>query len=412
MTFLAPMFLVAGGLISLGVVVLHLLVTQQPKSEDLPTVRFVPDIPARSTSLAIRPSDLWLLLLRIIMIMLIAAAFAQPQLKPEHKSIARITAVDVSRASGNMSELLDSARKYTAGAAAVVVFDSTAREVTPLKAMDSITALTKSPHAPQRNALSAGLITSLRAAARVRTASDSIDLVVVSPLLSAERDAATLQVRALWPGHVRTVRVSPRVDTTSATPKQKPRVEWADSGATTMWAARTHVDTIGALRAGDNVLVGTFVRHWQPNVKLDSATRVFARWIDGEPAGFERMTADGCIRSLDAKLPSGGDVALRPDYLRFTNSLSSPCGTSVDFTPLAADFMSVFEGPAQLAPTSAVKPQITRMTPLVPWLLLAALVLALLELLVRRSKEGSAAEADAAAAAEAERNLRKSGRAA
>ena len=61
--------------------------------------------------MAIRPSDLLLLLLRVDrMIMLIGAAFAQPQLKPKHQRIARLVMVDVSRAVSNIRELADSAR--------------------------------------------------------------------------------------------------------------------------------------------------------------------------------------------------------------------------------------------------------------------------------------------------------------
>jgi len=411
MTFLAPGFLIAAGLVSLGVVVLHLLVTQQPRSEQLPTVRFVPDVPARSTSVTIRPSDLFLLLLRVLVIMLIGAAFAQPQLKPKHQTIARIVAIDVSRAAANPAEVADSARKFTQGAAAVVLFDSTAREVPVASAMDSVTAQGRQPRAPQRNALSAAMITSLRAASRVRGAADSIDMVVVSPFLANERDAATMSVRSLWPGHVHSVRVSPVTDSsaTRANTAQKVRVEWADSGAATMWSKREHVDTIGAVRVGDNVLVSQFPRRWQPNVKLDSVTRVYARWMDGEPAGFERVTADGCVRSMGVAMPSAGDVALRPDFIRFTQALTAPCGTAHDMTPLPADFMTAFDGPEKLAATNTVKPQVAHMTPLVPWLLLAALIISFLEFFIRR--RGSEAESEEAALNSLD-NRKVSGRAA
>jgi len=115
MSFLFPGFLVAAGLVSAAVVVLHFLVTQQPRSEDLPTVRFVPDVPARSTSVAIKPSDLLLLLVRVLTIMAIGAAFAQPQLKPKHQRVSRIVMADVSRATGNIKEVAASAARYTQG---------------------------------------------------------------------------------------------------------------------------------------------------------------------------------------------------------------------------------------------------------------------------------------------------------
>src|SRR6185437_15892071 len=114
LTFLFPGFLFAAGAIALGVVALHFLVTRQPKSETLPTVRFVPDLAVRSTAIAIRPSDLWLLLLRVLMVLLIGAAFAQPQITPRHRTIARLVLVDASPDVGNIAELVDSAQRYAA----------------------------------------------------------------------------------------------------------------------------------------------------------------------------------------------------------------------------------------------------------------------------------------------------------
>ena len=101
---------------------------------------------------------------------------------------------------------------------------------------------------------------------------------------------------------------------------------------------------------------------------------------------------------------------LRPDFVRFTEALKAPCGVMHDFTPLPAEFMSAFDGPAHLASVRAVKPQITRMTPLVPWLLGAALLLALLELLVRR--RGEEGDVEVPSRTEARSNARTSGRAA
>jgi hypothetical protein len=412
-TFLYPGFLIAGGLVSLGVVILHLLVTQPPQSEQLPTVRFIPDVPAQSTSLTVLPSDLLLMVLRIITIMLIAMAFAQPQLKPQHQTIVRITMIDASRSSASAAELTDSARKYVTGAAAVVVFDSAAREVIPGMAMDTISVLMRTPHVSRQGALSAAMIVGMRAAARVRTGADSIDFVIVSPLLAAERDAATMSIRQLWPGHVHVVRVAPLVDSATARSTVAAKVEWADLETSSLWTQRAKIDTMNAVRAGDNVLISTFPRRWTINAKIDSVTRVFARWADGDPAGVEQFNANGCVHSLGFSMPSSGDVALRPDFIRFTSALRVPCGAAHDLTPLPSEFVTALEGPARLAPVSMVKPPLTRLNPWMPWLLLAAFVLALLELLVRRLIGNMAVREAAALAADAVvRNARKSGRAA
>lgn len=404
-SFLLPGFLYAAGAVALGVVVLHLLVTQQPKSDVLPTVRFFPDVVARSTSVTIRPSDLWLLLLRVLTILLIGAAFAQPQLRPDHRPVARLVAVDVSRAVGNPAQLTDSARAYTAGAAAVVLFDSEAREVTPSVAAESLAALASLPADKRtRGALSPALITVLRAASRIRERADSLELVIVSPFAREEADAATQSIRALWPGHVKIVRVASATDAPAASARSpraraRPIIQWADSGSTTTWAMRARVDTIGAVRAGDAVLVFPFVRRWQ----LDSAqytapssnARIYARWSDGEPAAVERVVGEDCIRSLAVPMPTAGDAILRPEFVRFTDALAAPCGSAHDFSPLSSELMTALEGRPGLAPAGAVKPRATRMTPLVPWLLGGAFLLALLELLVRRRGSPSLASAGA-----------------
>lgn len=396
MSFLFPGFLIAAGAVSAAVVVLHFLVTQQPRSEDLPTVRFVPDVPARSTSVAIKPSDLLLLLVRVLTIMAIGAAFAQPQLKPKHQKVSRIIMADVSRATGNVKEVADSVAHYSSGALASVVFDSVAHEVAPARLADSLATIVSKPHSSRKGSLSSALITTLRAASRVRDGADSLELVVVSPFVGEERDAATASLRALWPGHIQIVHVAP-VDA-AAVNGGKPsaptaRVEWVDSiaaGSDPLWTTKTKPDTMGAVRAGTAVMVFPFVRRWQPAATVDSTVRVYARWADGTPAAFEKTTDGQCVRSVAFSLPSAGDASLRPDFVRFLSDLNGPCGVTHDVAPLPADFMTSFEGPPALASASAIKPRVTHMTPLVPWLLGAALVLALIELLVRRISGGNA----------------------
>lgn len=390
MTFLYPGFLIAAGLVSLGTVILHFLVTQQPRSDILPTVRFVPDMAARSTSVAIRPSDLWLLLLRVITIMLIGAAFAQPQRKPEHKNVSRLVMVDASRAAADLSEVADSARKYTATASAVILFDSTAHAVPVTTVADSLRAIGSRPHSVRRGLYSPALITALREAARVREGADSLDLILISPFANEERDAATSAIRALWPGRIVPVHVAIASDSAALkqSVSQRVTVQWADSsqnGANTFWKARSAPDSVGAVRAGDVVLVFPFARRWRLAAPLDSNTHVYARWIDGEPAAVEQMTNGECLRSLSFSLPTVGDAILRPSFIRFLAALKTPCGLGHDITPMSPEALAALQGPEHLTAVSSVKPRITKENPYVFWLLLAALILALFELLVRRS---------------------------
>lgn len=393
LTFLAPAFLYAAGAVALGVVALHFLVTRQPRTAVLPTVRFFPDVLARSTTLAIRPSDFLLLALRVLAILLIGAAFAQPLLVPMRRTVVRLVAVDVSGSVGNRTELADSALVYVADAAAVVLFDSIAHEVSKEAAADSLRAFAARPRTGAASAaagrLSPALIVLLRAAARVRDEADSLELVVISPLVREEGDAATMSIRGLWPGHLRPVRVAAATSAAREPASERPvTVEWADSGATTLWLPRSSVDTIGGVRVGDDVLIYPFARRWR--LKEDAGTaasagsRVYARWADGEPAAIERSSASECVRSIAFMLPDVGDAALRPEFARFAEGLSAPCGARRDLALLSTEFMTAFEGPAPLAPVTAIRPRVTKTTPLVPWVLGAALLLVLAELLVRR----------------------------
>ena len=87
---------------------------------------------------------------------------------------------------------------------------------------------------------------------------------------------------------------------------------------------------------------------------------------------------------------------LRPEFVRFTDALSAPCGEARDLAPLSTEFLTALAGPEQLAASSSVAPRIAKMTPLVPWILGAAFLLAVLELWMRRGAEASAAADEAA----------------
>jgi hypothetical protein len=412
--FLAPAFLVAAGIVAAGVVALHFLSTREPDTDLLPTVRFVPKVPVQATTITTRFTDPWLLALRVLLILLLGTALARPLINPFAQPVSRITLVDVSRAVGSPGELADSARSYVDGAAAVVFFDAGAREIED-GAADALESLRDEARwdRASRGSLSTALIAALRIASRLRDGADSLQLVIVSPFAQEERDAATAEIRALWPGRIDAVRVAAAPAALDEA-RTAERIEWADSGSTGLWTARDTPDTIGGVRANDAVMVYPFVRRWHavPGVGRESSggegsengagpadgaeTRVYARWMDGEPAAFERATADGCMRSVAIPLPTEGDAILRPDFQRFLAELEGPCGEPRDMTPLSGDFMAAFSGDGALAPASQVPRRVMRTTPAVPWLLGFALVAALVELWFRR-RLATGAGADKAA---------------
>ena len=373
-SFLHPGFLYAAGAAAAAVVALHFLVAEQPRAGVLPTVRFFPDVEVRSTTLTVRLSDIVLLLLRVLTLLLIGAAFAQPQLKPSRAATLRIVLLDQSRGVG--ADARDSAGKYLPGAATVIAFDSTATERAPADSAASTGV--------RRGSLSSALIVALRAATKMRDRADSLEMVLISPLRAEEFDSATPAIRALWPGRIRLVRVTSTRDASS--PPEAAMLEWADSVRSSRWSVRARPDPIGGLSFAAGVVVYPFVRKWNL-ASTDSSARVVARWVDGAPAVTESQTASGCVRSISVPLPTAGDAILRPSFARFLESLRAPCA-AVENVARASDVeVRMIEGPAHLASTTALRPQAARMTPLVPWLLGAALVLALAELLLRRSRE-------------------------
>lgn len=413
MIFLAPVYLIAAGAIAAGVVGLHFLSTREPDTDLLPTVRFIPKVPVQATSITVRFTDPWLLVLRVLLILLLGAALARPMIQPLPAPVERIAVVDVSRAVVDPRELADSARGYVDGAAAVIFFDGEAREV-GAGAMDSLEALAEEGEARDaKGSLSSAMITALRTASRLRDGADSLQVVVISPFAREERDGATERIRALWPGRVEVVRVGGRAGVEDRGPAgaedgrpaeisgeavHAVQIEWADSTTSGFWTERASPDTIAGVRANEAVMVYPFVRRWQPAVTtpsalsaddaatpdIDTDTRVYARWMDGEPAAFERATDDGCVRSVAIPLPTEGDAILRPAFQRFLEGLDDPCGEPGDPSPLSEDFLTAFAGDGPLAPTSEIGRQARRVTPAVPWILALALLVALAEHWARR----------------------------
>ncbi len=204
MTFLTPIFFYAALGVAAGAVALHFIVTRQPTSSPLPTVRFVPISAVRVTTVAPVPEDLLLLLVRVLAVLLLGAALARPVLVPERAPIVRIVVADVSRAVANIESVRDSVRTLLGARDVLVVFDSSARLVRG-GAADSAARLERSARAGR---LSPALIAAMRAASAARETADSIEIDVISPLRASELDGATQAARALWPGRIRLVRVS------------------------------------------------------------------------------------------------------------------------------------------------------------------------------------------------------------
>lgn len=324
-SFLAPAFFIAGVAAALGVVGLHFIVMRQPPSGVFPTVRFLPARPAVARTVARVPEDLLLLLVRVLGLLLIGAAFARPVLHPHRARVGAVVLWDRSRAARDAGEVQDSVRgvlRGLHGPAVLVMFDSGARSAVPLSAGDS--TLPSVARVEVRGNVSAALVAGLHAAAAMRERADSIAITLVSPLVAEEVDAATDSIRALWPGEVRLVRVSARVDS-GGVGLARPTMDWPQDGHAHGTVVRPVSDTVGGVVAGTTVLVAPFVRRWG----FDHETRVLARWLDGEPAAVERVVGAGCEHSLAVPVPTAGDLVLREEWRRLVDIVRAPCGREI-----------------------------------------------------------------------------------
>jgi hypothetical protein len=442
MSFVNPGFLITAFALSALVVGLHFIVTTDPRTAPLPTARFAPERPVRETSRALRFNDLLLLLVRVSLILVVGAALAGPVLPPRHRARARVLLVDRSRSVASASEVADSARGMHAPGDALVLFDSGATVIRE-GARDSLATLRRST---RRGRLTPALIAALRLASEMHDDADSLELTIISPLEGGELDAATDSVRALWPGAIRLVPVSAMADTMlertsmlsgaaddplrlALPPSRGPEtvrivratpgasdstwaqasghvlVEWPRGSALARlpapWAERTSSDTVGAVVAGDVVVVAPLVRYATlsaldapalPGSHAPTPFRVVARWVDGEPAAIERRLGAGCIRTVTVDVPALGDLVLQPRFKRLVAALTEPCGGAEPSAPASRAHVAALAGAGQgrAAGSAFPAPEALRV-PLAPWLLAAAFALAAGEMVMRRRTAGAIA---------------------
>lgn len=425
MSFLAPGFLFASLAVAAAVVALHFIVTRQPRAAVLPTARFVPNLPANATARAKRPSDLLLMLLRVLLVLLIGAGLARPIFKPSRSKSARVILVDASRNVGDIGAVRDSAIKYHRDGDAVLLFDSTARVIGP-KAADSLRAIVKTG---RDGRLSGALVSALRAGSTLRDKADSLELVVVSPLAPDEFDAATDSIRSLWrgkatvvragvkeitttavapvqlrgavgdplavtiarlgqmPGAAKIVRDGMNADDAQSTTEEKALVDWPVSSRPERASPMATVDTIGSVISGSSIVVSAFPRRWAFTPDSIRDARVIARWTDGEPAAIEWTQDKGCVRSVAVPVNPIGDFPLQASFARFAESMAGPCARDKVVPVASPAKIASLSGTGGLAPRDAFEPRDDVRSALAPWLLGLGLVAAIAELFVRRKRD-------------------------
>ncbi|HXV85628.1 MAG TPA: BatA domain-containing protein [Gemmatimonadales bacterium] len=409
MTFAAPWFLAAGLALAGAVVALHFLARQRPRDYWLPTARFVPQVSLRAPSPASSPADLPLLALRVLVVLLLAGAFARPMLNPPRHT-ARIILADVSRAPRSLAEVRDSVAALWRDGDLILAFDSSVRQVRHPDGLAGSAA---------RGSLTAALVLARRLAAQLREA-DSVELILVSSFAADQWDGATASVRVRWPGRARLVSVraaeagahgvtmaagmddpvraslflagvlSPLSSADVRVVRVPPSpadTAWAQAGgalivwpaSVTGWTAGPG-DTVNAVATPGAAMVAPFVRTADP----PSGSPV-AWWIDGRPAATEQPLGRGCLRSVSLAFPSVGDRALSSAAQRVALDLTQPCGGGASAAPLEDAKLRLLEGSGPLlVPDQYAQNRV----PASAWLLLTALGLVLLEPMARRRRNG------------------------
>jgi hypothetical protein len=376
---------------SLGVLALHLITTQRPPVAMLPTARFVPGSDARAAARAARPTDVLLLLLRMMALLLLGAAFAHPLFRPGGAETLRIVVVDRSLSAG--PDAVDSARALVRSGDTLLVLDSAAR-----------------------GSLSEALVAARHAARALAARADSIDLVVVSPVTRDEVDAATLMLVKGWPGRVRLVRtnaeerepvaislvsadanddLAPVVAALNGSAPASRAVRLIRSPATAGDSARARsgaavvewrrIEGGAAVRAegvwaGSTTLVAPLAR-----LVIPAAGRAVARWSDGTAAAIESPIGTGCLRSVAIGSPAAGDVTLQPAFQAVAAELLAPCGGLMSGLLAPDSIAGAFSRIGVPAAAAAFEDQ-SSPSRLAPWLIAGALLLLLVEWWARRAR--------------------------
>lgn len=207
LAFSAPAFLLAGALLAAVPVALHMLARTPPERRPLPTARFL--TVDRRTRLRLRPpADRLLLALRVLFLLLLAAAFAQPEWRPDRAGSAVVVLLDGGSDMGaGWEDAVDAAAGRLADGGSLVVFDTTARSHRDPDAATLDSIRTAGPGAAPARYLAA--FRGLRAAARALPVDSASAILVTRPRWAAWSPALPFVREAAWPAEIELVYPAP-----------------------------------------------------------------------------------------------------------------------------------------------------------------------------------------------------------
>lgn len=420
-----------------AVTALHLLSVRTPPPLAFPTARFVTDGEARAVARQPRLNDIGLLLLRVLALLLLGAAFAGVRWEDNRASVLHLVVADarwatdtawrdsLTRVLSRDETMLDV--HFARGVAddpGAALIAATQRAAWLTAQHPALSRVELTMALPPKVATRAGYDawrTQWPGAVQLlerggRAAHDSAPLVPgVIVVEGGDRDeAVAAAMRGVTAAAGTRVRVNRgtgeavlvdtggrRVGGAAAQPLVAIDVQWPRDGVPRDWVAMTVPDTVGALAAHGRTLIGPFERTALPNAtlqaRLDSGysaarpVRAIAWWGDGVVAATEEVGGEGestsavpCTRTVAVRLPAGSDLLLTDDARGLLRALSAPCGTarvasrSLDGGRAAGDSAAT----PVAAPASAFRGLSAPRTGSDPWWLTPALLAAAILLLV------------------------------
>ena len=421
---------------ALAITALHFLSVRQPRVLLLPTARFVPERDARAVARQAKPSDLLLLLLRVIALLATGAALAGARCGERGARRSSIVVIDAAQRADSAA-LLRIASATPAGDAA--------------EAVPSLVLWVRGVSDDPGVAIPAAIRESARQA-QANPSLSELSLTVLMPETVRSRRGWDAW-RRQWPAGIRVVRSAHTVPTDStasvdpafgtvrvvgtATARATDVVEaafavrgarstrapaadgadtdadvvvyraasdgatragvtvlWPVSGVPAGWRPAPAMDSVGAVAANGLALVAPWVRTALPPALSDSV-RAIAWWSDGVPAAVERARGASCAREVAIVVAEGSDLLLSPAADGLLRALRAPCGGIGVPAPREPSGNSGGLAPSAYAPASAFRDggsgsRTTRPAWLATALLALAFVALLAEHVVRRESAGMA----------------------